>query len=103
MGTAPDTRQHPAMPEPARIVGRSIALLRRLGLTESQAAVTVYSVALQVRERLDITGHGDSYWVAGLIASARDRMLVPSPSITEQNGNDYGDGSSSRTGSQPGQ
>lgn len=98
MGTAPTDRQHPAMPDPDRVVTRSVGVLKHLGMTRQAALETVVLAAMAVRRRLIAEGHADSSWPEQVIAAALERVEVPGPSDTDHTGDDHGDGSSGRAG-----
>lgn len=86
------------MPSPARVVARSVRVLRRLGLSEYEAYLTVGSVAMAVRRRLLRSGAPDSEWIGQIATTAQTRIAALNPSRHDYPGEGYGDGPGGRTG-----
>lgn len=63
-----------AMPSPARTVTRSVAVLRRAGLTEWVALETVVDVVAIAKRQLIIHGVRDLTWICQVEADARVRL-----------------------------
>lgn len=85
------------MPDPVRLVNRSIALLKRMGMTEVQAAAVVMNVAFITRHVwLDATD-ADFMWILQVITCAQERAGIPVAPITDYTGDEYGNGSSGGT------
>ena len=98
MGTAPGNRQHPAMPDPDRVIDRSLALLNRLGYADYDALQLVLSVAVQVRTRITASTDDDVTWVTSVISDVIGRLAVLHPSHTRRTEITHADGSRGRAG-----
>lgn len=99
MGTAPPSRQHPAMPDPVRLVARSVSVLKRLGLTEREACLMIWQVANALHLRFAESGEQPQPWLTDIghaVLTRVARLPKPDQASTEVgNGNRGG----SRTGS----
>lgn len=95
MGTAPPSGSGMAMPTPHRVTSRSVRLLKRLGMSEDQAWVTVHEVALSVFLILLSQGQRDTEWVRSIIAIAREKVPdTDSPDIDREESNNADRGGS---------
>lgn len=90
MDTAPPSGSQPLMPDPRRLVGRTVRLLQLLGHTE---AVALGYIALAVRQAIarmpDLTDD-ESGWLQAIEAEARRRFGVLTPPTTSDRSNDHG-------------
>ena len=98
MGTAPGQQQHPAMPDPAVTVTRSLGLLQRLGFTDYQGLNLIISVAFQVKGRVESDAVEDISWVRRVIEIAGLRLAALTPSPTQRSESADADGRRGRTG-----
>lgn len=62
------------MPDPARLVARSISLLRRLGLSEREACLTVYQVANALHWRMASDGEQPNPWLVDVGHAVLERL-----------------------------
>lgn len=98
MGTAPRTEQHPAMPDPERVVSKSLGHLGRLGIGTPQSLYTITVVARRVAYELGWIGVDDTTWLEAIALAAEARLVPRPPSPTEQTESEHADGTGSRTG-----
>lgn len=91
MGTAPRTRQHPAMPDPRKVVTRSFRLLKRIGMSDALALLTIFEVATAIRRNMDIERVGNRDWVSEVALCAQIRLAALGSKTTDREGNDHAD------------
>lgn len=99
MGTAPEPRQHPAMPSPKRVVRRSLTMLRSLGYPDVVGLVMIRYVAREAGKQLAEAGFADLDWLDEVAMLAQERLDGSHPSDTDSEDTDHGDGPSSTAGS----
>ena len=92
MGTAPSDRQYPAMPDPVRVVGRSVAMLRRLGLSEGPALDVIVVVASRAYHLASEQSPGFRLWLTDIMDTAINRQSSLSKSRADREGNDHANG-----------
>lgn len=71
------------MPDPERLVSRSVSLLSRLGMTEDQALAIVLVAARNTAAQLVGLGVADVSWVLAVIRIAQAKGSVSAPSETD--------------------
>lgn len=92
MGTAPTEQQPFPMPDPDRLVRRSVTLMQRLGMTETDALTTVLSITAQVRLTASAAGRADVQWLDDILVFAGARLARFTPSYSEREANENADG-----------
>lgn len=83
MGTAPAEQLQPAMPDPGRLVARSVTVLRRLGMTRAAALGTVVTVATHVHDELVSVDPDGVAWLTAVIHDAASQLAGFPPSETD--------------------
>lgn len=86
------------MPNPDRLVRRSLTMLRSIGYSDVAALTIVKVTARLVREQLDAAGYTDTDWLDQVATIAQDRLASHHPSDTDHRRSDHGDGPGGRTG-----
>ena len=86
------------MPDVTRLVSRSVSMLKRLGMDDHEALLTVLTVAEVVRARMAAEGLFDIQWVLAVNRNVIDRLAAFHRPVTEYAGDEYGDRTSSGTG-----
>lgn len=86
------------MPSPGRLVRRCLTMLRNLGIADSDALTLIAAVALEAERRITGNGYDVGDWFQDIAQDAYNRLSSRHPSITDQTGDDHGDGTSGRTG-----
>lgn len=99
MGNAPPEPQPITMPDPTRLIGKSHALLRHLGLDDTASVETLIAVVTTVDNSICRYAATDSQWVKDLVKAAWDRAALFLPSHTDHLESEHADGTSGRTGS----
>lgn len=92
MGTAPTEQQPFPMPDPDRLVRRSVALMQRLGMSEVDAVSMVVLIGAQVRAAADTAGPAGVQWVDAILVNAGRRLARFTPSYSEREANEHADG-----------
>lgn len=92
MGTAPTDQQPFPMPDPDRLVRRSVTLMQRLGMSEADALTMVLSIAAQVRLCASAAGQADVRWVDDILVNAGARLARFTPSYSDREANEHADG-----------
>lgn len=68
------------MPDPERLVARSVSLLKRLGFTEREACLTIVEVAITLHVRLVNAGDPDQPWLLEVGLAVLSRLArLPKP------------------------
>jgi hypothetical protein len=62
------------MPDPQKLVDRSIAVCRRLGMTQRAAAATVLALATDIYIELDDGEQDSTQWVMAIMGHAAIRL-----------------------------
>lgn len=91
MGTAPNDRQYPAMPDPLRLARRSYRLLCRLGLDDEDAWSLIASMARKARFRASGGLPGADQWLSAIVNYAEARACSLQESSTDQTGDTNAD------------
>lgn len=86
MGTAPGQRQQLSLPDPKRVVSRSLTIIqaRGYGLAESLAVISFAAAA--AADVLRKAGIDDTDWLASIDAEAARRARFLNPSTTDTKG-----------------
>jgi hypothetical protein len=90
MGTAPDARQPQVMPDPVRVVTKSLGLLRTLGFSRTTSLLTIVTVANQAVSDLRVIGIDDTAWLSAIADDAQRRAVFPARKADDQEGNQHG-------------
>jgi hypothetical protein len=88
MGTAPNDRQYPAMPDPDRVVRSSLGFLRRLGLSDQTALDVIGVVARRTANRSSELSPDFLDWLADLQQCVIRRRVSLRNTGTAREGND---------------
>lgn len=80
------------MPDPDRLVRRSVVVMQRLGFSEADALVMVLVLAARVRQSATDKGQRDVQWVDAILISAGAWLARFTPSYTEREANEHADG-----------
>lgn len=89
MDPAPQQNSSPTMPDPARVVSKSVAMLTRQGADQFSALAMVMSVATQCDQLMALACLYDLGWFSAIReeASRRLRGLTPPSEHMEANPN----------------
>jgi hypothetical protein len=91
MGTAPSDRQYPAMPDPDRVVRKSLSFLRRLGLSDQTALQVIMVVAARTWHQASELSPDFRLWLADVMHCADIRQRSLRSTQTDREGNDNAD------------
>lgn len=69
--------------------------MTRQGLTRQLALITVSAVAQQAKRNLESVGIDGLDWLQEISDAAECRLPAPAPTVTDQEGSEHGNGSSS--------
>lgn len=101
MGSAPSPGNHPAMPDPARIARRSIALAIAAGDSPQRAIRRITAVVHAVKYWLSLGEPGFYGWLDEIGEHVtREARILPSPATSTQE-DEHGDRSTSADGQGP--
>ena len=100
MGTAPGNSRHPAMPDPERLVTRSVAVLKTMGCDDHSALIMIDILAITAAQSITEQYGTDITWLGVVSLVARSRAAALTPSHRQRSENEHADGSSSRSGGQ---
>lgn len=95
MGDAPPDDGPLAMPDPERVVGRSVAMLLARGFERKDALMVVATVADNALMALAAVDIEDVTWLEEVSRIAWQRRVSRPPSPTEHTGEDHADGTGS--------
>lgn len=88
MGTAPNDRQYPAMPDPDRVIRSSLGFLRRLGLSDQTALDVIDVVVRRTANRSSELSPDFLDWLAHLQQCVIRRRVSLQSTIISREGND---------------
>lgn len=80
------------MPNPHRLVRKSVLLLQRMGMAEADALDMVEEVARTVRFRVYFSNRDEGGWLSQVIRAVDDWRGTLTPSSTDSMEEDNGDG-----------
>jgi len=91
MGTAPNDRQYPAMPDPDRVIRSSLGFLRRLGLSDQTALDVITVVVRRTANQASEMSPDFRAWLADLQQRVIARRVSLRTTSTDREGNDNAD------------